>query len=359
MIFINKMNYNNSFHEDNNIIIKQIEKGDIIEEKNKSNEYGINNFRTNNNTNDINKNIFISLPSKLQYEKTNNDIYESLLIKELLKFNIQNIFYILKRKIIIINSKVFYHLKKYSHKKTINLVISEILYLKISSSIQILCSIFRKRRANISYKILYILGGGNKKKNNLFKIKYEIKYKNEKENLINDITIKIKKLEKDVKEIESNIKLLNLKDRELILKITNLLKKENQLNDSIKQISINNNKNSISNNSYYESDIVSLESTIVNNKQQREEKEKIINNFIFKVNELLNEYQEYIDILYSNKTSINNNQNLNDDSTSEKISIKINDKNNSYNTFNSSKNSLLKQINDLNKEKYISFQKNK
>ena len=172
-----------------------------------------------------------------------------------------------------------------------------------------------KNRANKLYQILNKINSGKKMNNHIFKIKYEIKFKNEKDNLINENSIRLKKLEKEVNEMENNIKILNLRDSELNLKITNLSKKEKQLNDTIKQIEntksiVSHNKNTINSNSIYESDIISLESTIVNNKQQREEKEKIINNFIFNVNELLNEYQEYIDIL-NNKKSRNNVNNSN------------------------------------------------
>ena len=353
------MNYNNTSPDNNNIIIKPIEKGDIIDEKDtKNNEL---NSINQNEKNESNKNIFISVESKL--EKDNNNVCESLFINELIKYNLLNIFSIIKRKIIILNSKIYYRLKNYSHKKIILLIKSEILYIKISSSIEIISNIFRKKRANILYQTLYILNGGNKINNHIFKIKYEIKFKNEKDNIINESTIKLKKLEKEVNEMENNIKILNLKDSELKIKITNLSKKEKQLNDTIKQIensksiiSNSNNRNSINNNSMYESDIISLESTIVNNKQQNEEKQKIINNFIFKVNALLNEYQEYIDLLNNNKSTTNN-MNLNDNSNSNKQSLSSKDKDESSNTVNSSKNSFKKQQNDIYQERFLNNKK--
>ena len=257
----------------------------------------------------------------------------------------------------------FYHLKNYSQRKIYLLIKSEKLSIKISSSIEIISKIFRKKRANILYNSLYSLNGGNKINNHIFKIKYEIKFKNEKDNIINESTIKLKKLEKEVNEMENNIKILNLKDSELKIKITNLSKKEKQLNDTIKQIensksiiSNSNNRNSINNNSMYESDIISLESTIVNNKQQNEEKQKIINNFIFKVNALLNEYQEYIDLLNNNKSTTNN-MNLNDNSNSNKQSLSSKDKDESSNTVNSSKNSFKKQQNDIYQERFLNNKK--
>ena len=153
--------------------------------------------------------------------------------------------------------------------------------------------------------------------------------------------------------------MLNLKDSELKIKITNLSKKEKQLNDTIKQfensisiISNSNNGNSINNNSMYETDIISLENTIVNNKQQNEEKQKIINNFIFKVNVLLIEYQEYID-LFNNNKSTTNNMNSNDNSNSNKQSLSSKDKDESSNTVNSQKNSYKKQQNDIYQERLL------
>ena len=298
-----------------NIILNlSLLKKNIMEDNNNKNVMINNNQQNNNNKDDSNKNIFTSLPLKLELED-NNNIYTTFLIKDLLKYNLQNIFDIINQKKIIINSKVFYRIKKYAQKKIFLLIKSEIIYIKISSSIFILTKIFIKNRANKLYQVLYKMNSRNKTNNHIFKIKYEIKFKNEKDNLINENSIKLKKLEKEVNEMENNIKILNLRDSELNLKITNLSKKEKQLNDTIKQIEntksiVSHNKNTINSNSIYESDIISLESTIVNNKQQREEKEKIINNFIFNVNELLNEYQEYIDIL-NNKKSRNNVNNSN------------------------------------------------
>ena len=66
--------------------------------------------------------------------------------------------------------------------------------------------------------------------NHLFKIKFEIKFKKEKDNIINEKILKIKKLEKEANDIENNIKLYNLKDNELDLKIITLSKKEKQIN---------------------------------------------------------------------------------------------------------------------------------
>ena len=350
------MNYNNNSFIDNNnnIIIKQIEKGDIIEEGNQKSK--LNNTSTQNNTdnkNDINNNIFSSLPLKI--ESNFNNSYEVFLTKELLNYNLRNIFNIINNKIIIIKTKIFYILKKNSEKKLKFLLKSEILFLKISSSIHIISSIFKKKSANKLFQVLYKLGGRNKI-NNIFKIKYEIKFKNEKDNLISENITYLKKLEKDVNEMTDNIKILNLRDNELKLKINNLSKKEKQLNESIKQIesskSLTNNKNTI--NSVSESDVISYENTIASFKQQKKEKEKIINNFIFKVNELLNNYQEYIYELNSkgsrnniNINSNNSNDISNSNSNSNKPSLNLKEKDESCNGSNSLKASSLKQQSNI------------
>ena len=332
----------------------------MMEEKNNKNkEININSLNNQSNKNDKNKNIFTLLPSKLEINTNNNSIYESLFIKELLRFHLQNIFCIIKNKIIINSSKVFYQLKKYSKIKIIYLIKSEILYLKISSSLQIISNIFKRKRENKLYQIFNYIGGGKKMSNHLFKIKFEIKFKKEKDNIINEKILKIKKLEKEANDIENNIKLYNLKDNELDLKIITLSKKEKQINNAIMQLenskNINSNRNSIITNSINESEITSLERIIVNNRQQKEEKQKIINNFIFKLGELLNEYQEYIEILNNNKSSSNiikNNVNIssNESSKLNKSSIKSNDKDESSNLWNSSRLSLNKNKNNIYKE---------
>ena len=140
----------------------------------------------------------------------------------------------------------------------------------------------------------------------------------------------MKNLEKEIKDLESKIKKMNLKDNELLLELNTLNKKEKQLNEKIKNLEnakINNinimkqqssNISSIHNNSKYDSDIVSLESTIETNKQLKEGKEEIIKKFIFKMNNLLDEYKVYIDMLYNNEGITNNinigNPDINDNS---------------------------------------------
>ena len=87
----------------------------------------------------------------------------------------------------------------------------------------------------------------------------------------------------------------------------------------------------------------------------KKEKEKIINNFIFKVNELLNNYQEYIYELNSSKGSRNNininsnnsNDISNSNSNSNKPSLNLKEKDESCNGSNSLKASSLKQQSNI------------
>ena len=360
------MNFNDSFGEiepkndkekekENNINIISIEKGDIGDnedesKKNNENKEILNTSFSNNN------NIFSSLPLEMEIDNeyaNSNDIYDTLLSRELLKYNISNLFNILKSKIIIIKSQVFYHLKKMANKKLKHLIHSEVLFLKMTSSIQMLSNIFKKNRANKLYQVFYILSMKNK--NNIsdkFRLQYENKYKKEKERLVSEKNNTLKNMDNEIKDLEKRIISLNKKENEAKIEINNLTKKEKQLKEQIKALenSINNNAlrksmdltkqqssniSSINNNSKYDSDIISLESTIETSKQLKEGKEEIIKNFIYKMNELLNEYQVYIDKLNDNVRNNNINMEINDNSNHQSLSHK--DKDGSGNTWYSSK----------------------
>ena len=347
------MNFNDSFTDENNIIIKTIEKGDIIEEEKKQNVLNNNKVK---NTNFTNNNIFSSVPLEMKIDNeysNSNMIYDNFLSKELLKYHLSDLFNILKSKIIIIKSQIFYLLKKQSNEKLNNLLKAEILFLKISSSIFIFTKIFEKKRKNILFYMFCKLK--NKSKiNEIFKLKYEMMYKKEKDNIVNNINLKIKNLEKETKDIENKINKLNLKEKEIIMDIDNLTKKENQLNNKITILEKSNKYNflkqqssnisSINNNSKYDSDIISLESTIETNKQLKEGKEEVIKNFIYNMNNLLNEYKVYIDML-SNNEGIKNIGNIEDNSNSNQPSLSHKDKDNSGNTWYTSKISSGIQVN--------------
>ena len=116
------MDPNGSFGDKNNIIIKPIEKGDIVEEqkKEKNNNNIINDLDLNNDSFGNSNNIFSSVPLEMKIDNeysNSNSIYDSLLSKELLKYHLSNIFNILKSKTIIIKSQIFYFLKKISNIK--------------------------------------------------------------------------------------------------------------------------------------------------------------------------------------------------------------------------------------------------
>ena len=351
------MNFNDSFGEilnnndkEDNINIKSIEKGDIQDEAKKNNNNNIEILNTSFSNND---NIFSSLPLEMEVDKefsNSNDLYDKLLSKELLKYNISNLFNILKRKVMIIKSQIFYQWRKMSDKKLKNLIQSEIIFLKMSSSIAMLFNLINKNRINKLYQIFYILKNKNKI-NDKFKYQYESKYKKEKDKLLNEKNSTLKNLEKEIKEIEKNIISLNKKENESKIEINNLTKKEKQLKEQIKALENPNNNimkksvetmkqqqssniSSINNNSKYDSDIISLESTIETSKQLKEGKEEIIKKFIHKMNDLLTEYQVYIDML-NNNDRISNNINLDDNSNQQSLSHK--DKDGSGNTWYTSK----------------------
>ena len=340
----------NEKEKENNINIISIEKGDIGDFEDESKKNNENNKEILNTSN-----IFSSLPLEMEIDNeydNSNEIYDTLLSRELLKYNISNLFNILKSKIIIIKSQIFYHLRKMANKKTKYLIQSEVLFLRINSSIQMLSNIFKKNRANKLYQVFYILLMKNRNSiSDKFRLQYENKYKKEKDKLVNEKNNTLKNLDAEIKDIEKKIISLNKKENEAKIEINNLTKKEKQLKEQIKQLenSINNamrksvdltkqqssNISSINNNSKYDSDIISLESTIETSKQLKEGKEEIIKKFIYKMNELLNEYQVYIDKLNENDRNNNINMEINDNSNHQSLSHK--DKDGSGNTWYSSK----------------------
>ena len=345
----------NEKEKENNINIISIEKGDIGDFEDESKKNNENNKEILNTSFSNNNNIFSSLPLEMEIDNeydNSNEIYDTLLSRELLKYNISNLFNILKSKIIIIKSQIFYHLRKMANKKTKYLIQSEVLFLRINSSIQMLSNIFKKNRANKLYQVFYILLMKNRNSiSDKFRLQYENKYKKEKDKLVNEKNNTLKNLDAEIKDIEKKIISLNKKENEAKIEINNLTKKEKQLKEQIKQLenSINNamrksvdltkqqssNISSINNNSKYDSDIISLESTIETSKQLKEGKEEIIKKFIYKMNELLNEYQVYIDKLNENDRNNNINMEINDNSNHQSLSHK--DKDGSGNTWYSSK----------------------
>ncbi len=349
------MNFNDSFGEENNIIIKPIEKGDIAEDEKKlQNDNDLMNTSFNDSNNN---NIFSSLPLEMKIDNeysNSNNLYDNLYTTELIKYNLSNLFNIIKKRIKTLNLHTFYILKKKSNYRVNNLINAEILFLKISSSLNIMSKIFKKNRRRILYHVLCKLKNKNKV-NDIFKLKFEMIYKKEKDNIINENNIKLKIIEKESKEIQKKINNLNAKDNDLKFELNNLIKKEKQLNDKMRILETSKNSNqgvakqqssnisSINNNSKYDSDIISLESTIETNKQIKERKEEIIKNFIYKMNDLLNEYKVYIDMLNTTdgiNSNINNgNIDINDNSNSNKQSISQKDKDGSGNTWYTSKSS--------------------
>lgn len=298
------MDLNTSFGEQNNNI-------KTIEDQEK-------NIKDNNE-----QNIFSSLTSKMkidnEYSNGNIITYDSFLSKELIIYNLNNIFNILNTKYIIEKINTFHRLKFFSNKKITTLIQAEILYLKISSSILFFSKIFNKIKFKKLYKIFLKLKFKNKI-NTSFKQKYESNYKKTKDSIISDNSTKLKKIENENKDIEKSIKALNVKENSLKNEIHDLAKKEKQLSEKIKKVESFNinpkksfqssNISSINNNSKYDSEIISIENTIETNKQLKEGKEEIIKEFLFKMNDLLNEYQTYID-----KLSLNNRSN------SEKVEV--------------------------------------
>ena len=323
-----------------------------------------------------NNNIFCSVPMELEEESNfgninninNNDYYLDLLSKELLKYNLSNIFNILNDKKTIIQSSIFYFLKKLNKNKINNIIKAQTLYLKISSSLELFSKLFRNRRINVLYQVFQIIKrkylffqGIKENKNNNFRAKFELNYKKEKNNLITKSTDSLKSLEKEIQILKKNINQLSLKESKLKKELNNYLQVEKQLNEKIKTIETLNysvkksiqSNNSSSNRSIskFDNEMLSLESAIEANKLVKQEKQEIINAFIKKVNNLLNEYQTYIDNLkpleFSATNSNSNINNINMELTPRSNLQSIKQKDTSENSLFTSKFSVKNQSNEI------------
>ena len=319
-----------------------------------------------------NNNIFCSVPMELEEESNfgninninNNDYYLDLLSKELLKYNLSNIFNILNDKKTIIQSSIFYFLKKLNKNKINNIIKAQTLYLKISSSLELFSKLFRNRRINVLYQVFQIIKrkylffqGIKENKNNNFRAKFELNYKKEKNNLINKSTDSLKSLEKEIQILKKNINQLSLKESKLKKELNNYLQVEKQLNEKIKTIETlnysvkksiqSNNSSSNRSTSKFDSETLSLENAIGANKLVKKEKQEIINAFIKKVNNLLNEYQTYIDNLkpleFSATNSNSNINNINMELTPRSNLQSIKQKDTSENSLFTSKFSVKNQ----------------
>ena len=329
-----------------------------------------------------NNNIFCSVPMEMELEEENSfqnmeinnennnnnsnedNGYMELLIKELLKYNLGNLFNILNDKKTIIKSNTFYFLKKLYKFKINKIIKAQILFLKISSKLDMLSKIFQRHRINNLYQVFYIIQRKyipkkDTKENSIinnFRAKFEQNYTKEKNNIINQNNNSIKSLQIDIQTLKKNINQLTTKESELKSEIYNYLQEEKQLNEKIKNIeSVNNSikksiqsSNSSSIKTISKTEILSLENAIKASKQLKEEKEEIINIFMNKVNDLLNEYQVYLDNLKTldlSGSNMNNNMNIEFTSSSNLQSIK--QKDTTENSLFFSKFSVKNQSNEI------------
>lgn len=279
-----------------------------------------------------NYNIFCSVPMDIEIDNNNtiqnidnnsnpNNYLNELLSKELLKYNIGNIFNILNNKISIIKSNVFY-LMKTIYKNKINLLLKvKILYMKISSSLEIFIKIFNQHQKYLLYKAFYKLKRKYNYRKNNFSEEFEQEYKQKRKDIISKNNNDIKSLQEEIKDIKENINQMTMKESEIKEEINNYLKQEKNLHEKIKCIETLNNSmkksiqssdsNSIKTISKYDIEILSLESALNLGKNLKEKKQKLINKFILNVNSLLNEYQVYIDNLKGINTCNTNKSNNN------------------------------------------------
>lgn len=294
-----------------------------------------------------NNEIFDSLPMEIECNNFGaNNMYTNLLTREIVIFHFSNIFNIIKKRIMINKTKVFMTLKLINNIKNNNLVKAELLFLQIKSSLKNVINIFIKKRHQVLtknyniFKMKLNISNASKNRQSNLKQKLEKKYRDEMENFISKNSKSINDLNKDIKDIEKNIKMLQKKDSDLKSEISDFSEKEKKLNDNIKSLENANstiqksleqikqqstNISSINNNSKYDSEIHSLENTIESNKQLKDNKEEIIKIFYHKMNNLMNEYETYIDSLF-NSENINNinpgNVEFSDNSNQQSLSHK-------------------------------------
>ena len=341
----------NDVESNNNLSIEQKDiKMNLACETSPKKNSGVKVFINNDSSipSNSNYNIFCSVPMELEEDtsyhnvENNNNYMNDLLSKELIKYNIGNIFNILGNKITIIKSNVFYKMKNIYKNKINTLLKAHILYIKISSSLELIIKIFSQQRKNILYLAFHKIKGKydyylNMKENTKsnFRIKFEKEYKQKRNDIISRNNNDIKTLQNDIQNLKDNINELNMKESQLKVEINSYLQKERQLKEKIKSIETVNNSlkksiqssdsSSIKTISKYDNEILSLENALNLSKNMKEKKQKLINKFILNVNNLLNEYQVYIDNLKNmntNETNTNTNNMIVETSNSNMQSIK-------------------------------------
>ena len=282
-----------------------------------------------------------------QFNSNSVNIYNTILSKEILNYNLSNIFSVINEKVILLKSKFFQSMKIINNKKTNQLIAAEILLLKINSKLRTIFKIAVNLRKKHLYKYLYkwrnfvcfsTLSQKLLSKSNNFRQKYENECKKDLDKILDENNANCIKLDKEVKDIEKNIKNLKKKEADLKTEINILTKKEKaikddiktnealynslkQSNESLKQRSSN--KSSI--NSKSDNDISIIEDSIEKIRKQIKEKEELKNNFLQKMEVLINEYKIYIDnLMYSNNiNSVNGNNNeMSDGSNQQSLSHK-------------------------------------
>ena len=326
--FINEVESNNDVSLGQEDIKMNLACGGTNSKKNSGAKVFINN--ESSIPSNSNYNILCSVPMEIEIDNNNttsqniennaNNNLSELLSKELIKYNLGNIFNILNNKKSIIKSRVFYFIKNI-YKKKINLLLkTQILYMKISSSLEMIIKIFTQHEKYLLYQAFYELKKKYNYYKNNFREEFEKEYKQNRKEIISKNNNDIKSLQDEIKDIKENINQMTEKESEIKEEINNYLKQEKNLNEKIKCIeTLNNsmkesikssNSSSIKTISKYDNEILSLESALNLGKNLKEKKQKLINKFILNVNSLLNEYQVYIDNLKDiNNCSINKHDN--------------------------------------------------
>lgn len=250
--------------------------------------------------------IFDNIPTELETEEQDKKtFYQDIFLQETLKYSLDAMFNIIRRKIIEKKQNFFIKIKSISNKKFNKIAEAEIIFLHIESSLKGLLNIYKKTHFQSKQKFFYLWSfkAGLIKNIQLIEKKTENKYKNEENEKIKQLNTKLEKVEKESKNYESNFNNLQNYDNELKNKlnklrdnnkkksdiIKNLEAKIKTLNDTIKY------KNSNMSNNFgeknYETIIHNLTSKIEKIKRENEQKQIQFEEFYQQMNEMLGVYE--------------------------------------------------------------------
>ena len=295
----------NKVNEENNLSFENIK----VQEKDNSDKNGKEEEKQND--------IFNSVPMEIKNQE-NQDIlyYESQLITEKIKYNINILFSIIKKNLYLKKSKFFQKLKNISNNELSKLIKAEILFLNIQNKL----SVFNHIERNLRYKLLKevfiklkLFTKIKKYKESQDKIK-ETEMKNKikemndilkkTENNLKEISNNVDKLKQNEKNINSELEEINKKNGKLNTKYTNLVAKSKELKEAImqKMASFNSTLDKT-----IDPRIVELQNIIKSKEKDKEKSMNYFEDFYKKMSDILDIYEtNYENIKLTINSSTNN-----------------------------------------------------